>query len=263
MKFRLLMTLFFIPWLSYADHLPFDLPKALITPYGALAPKCMLKFVSEGAATAQINLKQDRCVKYQAPYDKLMLKKGWLGYQLTPKKDEPPLMRLPSIYYRYIGQYSTKPQTFLFLLYWSGGGSGVFSDLVELKLLNHKLTLVKQIAGGDRCFGGLKNVEFRDRVLSYQVNATALGLLDPQNKYGSQYRFIEDCAICCLGHFVIKGDKPQGFQFSGYMPYAANTNKPQQCYNQVLESFGAPKKKYISHQEVDKFRQQVRTNCFE
>jgi hypothetical protein len=57
-------------------------------------------------------------------------------------------------------------------LAWSGGGTGVFQSLLVVRKSGATVTLIKHIAGGDRCNGGLSDIQIVGNKVRYASNLT-------------------------------------------------------------------------------------------
>lgn len=245
---------------GFANDLPFQLPDALTINNAPLPPYCFLNFVGEQGQEKPVNLKNDPCLKHRQAYNQYALKQGLLGYDL--KTDEPS-MRQPSIFYRYIGEMGiNNEQQYVFLVNWSGGGSGFFSNLMRLRLKDHKLSLAEDIDAGDRCMGGIAKARIEEGQLVYWKKITPQMLLDvfvhDDDKTSAS---LQDCAVCCLGTLIIKGTKVDQFAFSGTIPFAAEQDTHQQCFNRLIISYGAKDKKTISANQIRDLQKAFRKAC--
>lgn len=248
------------PYLNHAQALPFQLPKALMLDKKPIAPLCFQQFVDESNRLKTIDLKKAPCLKHTQAYNRFSLTHGFLGYELTSNE---PSMRQPSIAYRYLGAINQgKSLDYLFQVNWSGGGTGFFTHLIILQLKGDQLRLIKTIDGGDRCFGGIKDATLTGNRLSYRKNATPQMLFDANNSQtANSSDMFQDCAVCCIGQFLIKNEKIIGFQFNGIIPSAEQSEVKQSCFNRVITRFGAKKKRHIDATQLNTLQTQLKQHC--
>jgi hypothetical protein len=253
--------LVFKPVLS--TPLPFKLPKALYSEYGVLAPKCFLNFVGEDRAGRHIDLQKDSCLKVQIKYNQSALKNRFIGYDLESSE---PVMRPPSIYYRYIGRLGTGLLTrYVFIVSWSGGGTGFFSDLLSARLKGRVLYLDKIYAGGDRCFGGVHSAMISHGKLKYQLKLTSQGLFDVANALNKVNTYsglqLQDCAVCCIGTLTMVEDKITSFKFNGELPESPEISNGQKCFNNTMRRFGAEERQQLNQQQLKDLSKKIQNKC--
>ena len=248
-------TFYFWSNLVFSNVLSIQLPGELIKDDKPIPPKCFYNLIVNDTKNMVIDLTSSPCMHYSDKLDQHMLKKNWLGYELD---DEQPVMRMPYIYYKFIAQQPDSK--YIILLNWGGGGTGSFTNLITVQLKQDKLSITKYIAGGDRCFGGIENVSYNNQ-LSYQVQTTPEMLVDPFNKLSLKQKSIEYCAVCCVGKMNIVNGKDKSFQFNGYIPSVSQGNYQQQCFNNLISSFGAKHKSNISSSQVNQLRSEFNRIC--
>ena len=269
--YRFRITVFIIMFLSlstgyrslWAETLPFELPKELMTTHGPIPPVCFLRFTGEGDKKEPLDLKLSACLKYKQKYNKSALARGFLGYNLDSSE---PKMRQVSIFYRYIGTVKKNNKTgYIFELNYSGGGSGFFSSLIELSLKNNILSISKYIAGGDRCFGGIESAAIKDNVLHYKVRQTPHMMVEAGDKIAHVEAFstltLDDCAVCCIGFLLMEDEKITGFQFNGMIPEAEPGNRQQLCFNSLIKSNGAENKATLDKKQFNKLQKEIISTC--
>jgi hypothetical protein len=245
-----------------ASALPFTLPEELSTKYGPIAPSCFMQLVGEKDNIKPINLRKSTCLSFKKSYNPYSLKRGFVGYEIKSYESS---MRPVSIYYRYIGRALDKKNHYIFLVNWSGGGSGFFSELMELALNNDTLSLVSVLDGGDRCLGGIDDAKLKDGIIHYQKKMTPQMLLDANKKNNKSRAYVEtglqDCAVCCIGTLNMANDKVKGFSFNGYIPSTEKQESKQACFNSVIKSFGAQKKATIDTKAITRLQRRLKNRC--
>ncbi len=87
-------------------------------------------------------------------------------------------------------------------LYNETGGTGRFSSIILVTLQGNMLKLVDQIAGGDRCNGGITDAKIENGQLVYSVNATPGDfplMAWNEDKGIKAYEDLEASAMSCFG----------------------------------------------------------------
>ncbi|PZP56642.1 MAG: hypothetical protein DI586_02990 [Micavibrio aeruginosavorus] len=123
------------------------------------------------------------------------------------------------------------------------GGTGRFSSLILVTLVGNTLSLVDQIAGGDRCNGGLTDAKVENGELVYSINATPGDfpvLAWGQDKGIKAYEDLEASAMSCFATVTFKGKDVQAVTFN---PDAGqqggewtNQYAMQACFNKKFQS---------------------------
>ena len=101
-------------------------------------------------------------------------------------------------YYSYIGQSGDID---ILSLQSSGGGSGHFTQLIGVRHGGHLVRWVKDIAGGDRCNGGISDETIAKGGLSFDQAITPYDLiaLAAPGEHLKAYHDLEDSAASCIG----------------------------------------------------------------
>jgi hypothetical protein len=89
-------------------------------------------------------------------------------------KDDPNEPRPSYFYYRFLGPYHDHA---LLFIEFGGGGTGQFSRLVGVDQNGSVLKATEEIAGGDRCNGGIDNAIVSRDGLSYDERVTPFDLI--------------------------------------------------------------------------------------
>jgi hypothetical protein len=227
-----------------AADVPFKLPP----------PKCFQKFTLE--TPQPLNLTTDPCLQYREDYNDYALKQGFTGYELA--SDEP-VMRPVSIYYKFIAPLADHSNDFVFLLQWSGGGTGFFSSLVILNHQNNILKLKQTLAGGDRCFGSIDKAWVKHNQVFYQQKVTPYQFMAERFPKLSQLNALEDCAVCCLGVFNRTKNTIDSFSLSN-VPADDGSTVQQRCMNNIIKQ-AATSKQTFDRQQLKKLQLQIKSAC--
>ncbi len=96
---------------------------------------------------------------------------GMIGFEYK-EKDIPDAH--PYFYYRFLGAYHGHA---LLFIEFSGGGTGQFTNLVGVDTNGSVLKPVEELAGGDRCNGGIYSATVNQGRLSYDERITPFDLI--------------------------------------------------------------------------------------
>ncbi len=247
---------------THATQFPFKLPPELMTKYGVIAPLCFNRFTELSDKKDSINLKTDSCIQYHQTYNRYALENGFIGYNIDTDQ---PGMKLPYIFYRYIGKLTRngKPE-YVFLISWSGGGTGSFTELLTMTLDNDILKSSKTIASGDRCNGGIIDALVKNNLILYKTNMTPQSLYEVNNKNVevNQQALLPDCAVCCIGSFHYADYKLIGIQFNGLLLDTTVNEKKLACFNQLAIKYGAKMKSLLTVKQIMQLQSDIDANCF-
>ena len=163
-----------------------------------------------------------------------------------------------------------------YLLTSSGGGSGIFTAIIGVRADGNHLHKTLDIAGGDRCSGGIRNARMDGDTLVIEQNLTPhmlaqhlAELIEEDNDEAPFGR--EDwpyCATCCTAHRkteVQLSGKPQPastlkINLANLKTQAANNNAAA-C---LLQSMDAPGRSFLSlqgKQEAKALALSIRSSC--
>lgn len=200
--------------------------------------------------------------------DNDMQKNGYIGYEYTQQNDD--FSSSGFSYYKIIGKYANHYTIFTIN---NGGGSGTFTDLLQVKLENEKLQINSLPLGGDRCNGGIVDASQKDSIITANINITTADLLDITQKNPRHLRAYDDldaCAACCIGTAtyqidLVNNNKAtlQHVQLTTEMDADhGNTNKPyQKCFNQLLNKTATNGTLTLTPTDLAKFMDSFNTYC--
>lgn len=147
------------------------------------------------------------------------------------------------------------------------GGTGRFSSLIIVKLVGNTLSMVDQIAGGDRCNGGLTDAKVENGILSYSINATPGDfplLAWGQDNGIKAYEDLEASAMSCFATVTLTDGKVANISFN---PEASkqegdwtNQYKMQACFNKHFRT-AVNTKKDLGADEVRQFMDGFLADC--
>lgn len=151
----------------------------------------------------------------------------------------------------------------------SGGGSGGFTQLVGVRYSGHIISWVRDIAGGDRCNGGISRENVSNGILSFDQMITPYDLIElvPPKEGLKAYHDLEDSAASCIGSVHRVGDDAHWTSVSlsehEWLDHKGWTDQYtyQTCFNELYR--GAVRARHIdlNHQAVMMFTQAFAKRC--
>lgn len=199
------------------------------------------------------------------PINAELSQKGYLGYNYKEKSATP-----GSQGYSYYKVYPAGNNNYWVYSINNSGGTGQFSaiSLVERKTEN---TLgLTNIAGGDRCNGGIDEVSEKSNALTYGVNLTAFDLIDLADKKTTikPYDDLAACAVCCVAqsfYTVQKNTKPI-LDYVELNTVSDVSEMPEQgsmqaCFNQFYVSYTKKNSTKLTEEQLLAFINQFKQTC--
>jgi hypothetical protein len=219
-------------------------------------PTCLEKLQNETRAGAEVALSS--CVKNSK---KTSVRDG---YYTTEDDNNPKQTEFTS--YAVIGK---KGDNYLIVVATSTGGSGLFTDALWVKMKDGTLTLLKSLAGGDRCNGGVEKVAD----WKYSINLTPSEMMT----YGSgaplkidAYRDLDASASSCVAKAMYRFDpvneKAELINVQlGSEPLAMEDwlkeLRFQFCFNNLYNTYIARGQITLNETEMDHFKNQFENFC--
>ena len=169
-------------------------------------------------------------------------------------------------YYSYLGQSGGMD---ILSLENSGGGSGRFTQLVGVRHDGPLISWVKDIAGGDRCNGGVSGEKVAKGVLSFDQAITPYDLIElahPKEQLKA-YHDLEDSAASCIGSVHRIGDDAHWTSVSlteqDRLDQKGWTDKYtyQPCFNTLYRAALRARHLSLNHQDVMMFAQAFASRC--
>ncbi len=235
------------------------LPPEFLYENQPIEPACFYQLVGE-ERTKEIDLSTHVCQNTTTEFDTKQIPDGLLGYHLV---DETPTMSQPYIYYRLIGQKEPKTLPVYYVeLQWSGGGTGNFKELILVQKKQNKLKLVETIASGDRCFGGVTHIQYKNEQLKYAQNLTSA-------EFGRQLGFnendieklgLKDCAVCCIGLLHQQDGKIMSMSLNAFDGEDLNSLAGT-CFSQALLPLLSTHQKELTLDNAKELAQKIRKEC--
>ena len=219
---------------------------------GEVPPMCLMRMVLGETVLPQIDI--TTCERYRdTTIVKTYEKDGWYGsdYRYTAAPADEPVT---TIMYRVVGD--TNDGTAIELTSSSGGGSGRFSAVEEVKVQGNTLLMVKHIGGGDRCNHGLAKATVEDGVLTYGFFVTPsdfVPLAFGNNRDLVKPEHLENSAASCFGIAYYQNN---AFEALELLPDAFAKDRKgwtenyykQTCMNNLLRDAASKRTEYLPAQ---------------
>jgi hypothetical protein len=153
---------------------------------------------------------------------------------------------------------------------WCGGGTGIFTGVSLLHLERGTLQLVRTVATGDRCNGGLRESRLEKGVLRYSRAATPVDLLEsvPEGRalgLGTGENF-ERSALSCFATLEYAGGELTGAELEdpgADRPGWTGNSRYQACYNALQRDFLASGRARLEPAAVTGFVRAFSQRCLE
>lgn len=156
----------------------------------------------------------------------------------------------------------------------NSGGSGQFSGIYYVKREGDNLR-VDLLTGGDRCNGGIKNVQYKDNKLTFSMNLTAYDLFDlAQNDphHLKAYDHLSACAACCeaIANYSIEPTKSISNATLVSVDLGKEIIRPnkdsqgdhQYCFDSIVADYQRQGLQILTPQQVKELVQSFNTKCF-
>lgn len=195
-----------------------------------------------------------------------LIAKGYIGYNWQDPKY--PGSTEGYSYYKFFNSGKN--------IYWiytinSGGGTGEFTAIHQVKRKNTSTLEIETLRGGDRCNGGLQDVFDVNNHLSFSQNLTAYDLIALSKKYAPKVKAYDDlaaCAICCVAKAYYELTANAQLQLN-YVDLGTVKNikempeqgRFQSCFNQLLASYVVAGKTKLKQNMLDEFAAKFNQTC--
>ncbi|MCW8416713.1 hypothetical protein OQJ18_14380 [Fluoribacter dumoffii] len=195
-----------------------------------------------------------------------LMAKGYIGYNWQDPEDPGPAEGYS--YYKFFSAGKN--------LYWvytinSGGGTGEFTTLYQVKRKNTTTLEAEMLIGGDRCNGGIQNVSLENHHLIFSQNLTAFDFIALSKTSAPQLKAYDDlaaCAICCVAEAYYELNSDAKLQLNYVDLGTVNDIKemPEQgalqpCFNQLLVAYAAGGKRKLKQNMLDEFAAKFMNTC--
>lgn len=198
--------------------------------------------------------------------DDSMTKQGFIGYEW--KETNQTYQAHGYSYYKYFDAGQGH--------YWiysinNTGGSGSFSALLLVKRINNTTLEVKPYLGGDRCNGGIADVQSDlNGQLKVAVNLTPFDIYNPKAKSSTKLAAYDDlaaCAVCCTAraNFEINKNNTKFKSITLNSVQSINElpeqGRYQHCFNELYMDYLKKGQNKLNQDQVDDFVKQFNQKC--
>ena len=242
------------------------LPKELT--YAGKPIDALCFFIMEANATS-INLKKCGLSKEKYKIKSInpnLKQKGFIGFDWQDMN--PDTYAQGYSYYRY---FPAQKNSYWIYSINNGGGSGDFTYIYLVSRNNKNTLSIKFIAGGDRCNGGLSNVNADSKGLNYQVNLTAYDVIALNPEVAKVVRAYDDlaaCAACCVAkaNYEVTSTANSILTSVTLNPIVNASDLPDQgikqtCFDNIFMSHLKSGHATLSPQEVAQFAKRFEKEC--
>jgi len=195
-----------------------------------------------------------------------MIAKGLFGFNYA--MEEEGYTTYGASYYKILGMYKGG---FILYVYYNGGGTGQFTSVQLVKREGDQLQLIEEIAGGDRCNGGIDDdIKLEKNVLILKQHITPYDLLALSKVLSKKVEAHSDlaaCASCCIGNATFKYD------FASRALVSVSLLKPseedakieqgnfQACLYKLLEEYQSKDELTFTPDELKVLAEKFNKNC--
>jgi len=149
----------------------------------------------------------------------------------------------------------------------NGGGTGSFSSIGLAKRINEETMHFKTIVGGDRCNGGIAEVDIKNQQLNYEVYLTPYEVvkLAKDKPRIEAYDNLSSCASCCVAKalYTIENSSAQPILQSVKFDDLTlpEQGSHQACFNKLFSSYVAKGKTKLDVAAINQFAIEFNQQC--
>ena len=234
---------------------PLPVPDDFMVQGKPIEAEC-LKFNGE-SPFEPILLKEHNCQTKEKPLDQKKLKEGFLGYS-SPNGTY--------IFYKHLGPIFLNdledPVYDLIFVKESPDGEEQHTSLLVVKKTDSKLRLIDVVEEGDRCNGGLSDIEFKEGTLTYKVNLTPWSLFSFTQDEDVESVDFPDCPSCCIGKLSYEDGDITHFAFENdVLKKLEGMLETSACYQKVVKESMDAGKKTLNLEELLNFGESLKKQC--
>lgn len=237
-------------------------------------PLCIDKLsLDQTARASSVNV--DECSKHRNIVEEGvnddLIRKGYIGYEYS--YNLPGATEKGTTYYKYLGKVDDAHVIYAMQ---NTGGSGFFTSILWIKRQGNNLRLLKEIAGGNRCNGGIDpSITLKDKKVTYKASVTPFGVMAMSGVMQPNIQSIDDltdCAVCCVGDATFEYDlsKDNAVPMLLSLSFAKDAGrdeiytqgKLQNCFNeQVRDYIKKNKNAKFTQDQLKTWAEQFNTTC--
>ncbi|STY31041.1 Uncharacterised protein [Legionella wadsworthii] len=249
-----------------AEKINADIPKDLMFHNEPIDALCFFNFEGKDLDLQHCGLAKE---KYLVKgHDSSLLAKGYIGFNW-----QDPLFPDSAQGYSYYKFFSAGENQYWLYTLNSGGGTGNFTAIHQVKRKNENTLEIKTLTGGDRCNGGLQDVTQYQDQLRFSQNLTAYDLLALASTSEPTVKAYDDlaaCAICCVADAFYELDANAQLKLRyvdlGNIKDAKELPEQgalQPCFNQLLTSYIQAGKTKLTQDILHEFALKFEKTCKE
>ena len=196
-----------------------------------------------------------------------LIKQGFIGFD----------WQTPNTAYTSQGYSYYKPLNAGQHQYWiytvnNSGGNGEFTAVSFVKRTGAETLQFKNIMAGDRCNGGIQDVQTKNQQLVFSVNLTSYDLIRLGRSDAHALKAYDDlaaCAVCCVAKAFYAVDTKLQPKLA-YVALNADLDKPaemsqqghyQACFNQLIASYSVKHQTRLLPPQLKKLADEFTARC--
>jgi hypothetical protein len=188
---------------------------------------------------------------------------GWREADYPPDADD---LYAGYVKYKVLGR---KGREFLVASEWSGGGSGVLTQLFWASLESGLIMDVRDVLSGDRCDGQLAGFRVHGKVVEFEASATAEGVLTlagvqlDRNVSGQMWGGFADCKGTAHYRYDLANGqlRLQSLQLNGLDKNPAWYDSPRACEDRLIRRRRGDGKVSLGPEELAAFGREFVAEC--
>jgi hypothetical protein len=169
------------------------------------------------------------------------------------------------IEYQYLGDIDGDAAVFIRE---SGGGTGQFTSLYLFKRVDDTLQITRNIAGGDRCNGGIESASLKKDTLRYSTNLTPMALYAQGGGRtdGMDVEDLPDCATCCYAQAHYNNDTLESVTLDSDLPNLLSQrtlggDNTASCFDTIIQAQINAGETIFTPAELAAFTTRIQTEC--
>ena len=246
---------------------PYNLPEDLLYLSKPIDSLC---FFQPETTSDKITLTQCGLIKEKSLIktdNAALIKQGFIGFDWQNSNASN-----PSHGYSYYKPLKAGQHQYWIYTVNNSGGNGEFTAVNSVTRTGPKTLQLKSIMAGDRCNGGIQDVQAKNQQLIFSVNLTPydlirLGRRDTQDLQA--YDDLAACAVCCVAKAFYAVDAALKPKLT-YVALNANLDKPaemsqqghfQACFNQLIASYSVKHQTRLLPSQLKKLADEFTARC--
>ncbi|MBU0799815.1 MAG: hypothetical protein KKA05_02310 [Alphaproteobacteria bacterium] len=218
------------------------------------------------AAIIDLNACEDADNVRVADSDQYTPSDGFVGTAYRPAGADAENMPAHAyIEYKYLGDVDGDAAV---LIRESGGGTGQFTSLYLFKRVDDTLQVTRNIAGGDRCNGGIESAALSDGALRYSINLTPMALYAQGGGRtdGMDVEDLPDCATCCYAQAHYNNETLESISLDSDLPNLLSQRTlggadAASCFDTIVQGNITAGETNFTPEQLAAFTTRIQTTC--